>query len=128
MLIGRQRVENERFLALRSHYVFDSFFCLPGVAGAHEKGGVEGEVGRLRRTHLVPVPEFADLDELGAYVRHRLDLDDRRRLAARGETVAESFAAVTLTALAEVEALTRLHHGADEQAAPPQHLVTGLLA
>ena len=30
-------------------------FTIPGVEGAHEKGGVEGEVGRFRRRHLVPV-------------------------------------------------------------------------
>ena len=56
VLKGRDRAESERFVALRSHYGFDSFFCRPGVAGAHEKGGVEGEVGRFRRRHLVPVP------------------------------------------------------------------------
>src|SRR6266545_1177588 len=42
--------------ALRSHYGFDSFFCRPGKDGAHEKGGVESEIGRFRRHHLVPVP------------------------------------------------------------------------
>ena len=31
------------------------------LQGAHEKGGVEGEVGRFRRNHLVPVPAVADL-------------------------------------------------------------------
>lgn len=72
MLIGRDRVENERFIALRSHYRFDSFFCLAGIDGAHEKGGVEGEVGRFRRAHLVPVPDVADLDELNGYVWRRL--------------------------------------------------------
>ena len=92
VLIGRERVENERFITMRSHYRFDSFFCLPGIAGAHEKGGVEGEVGRFRRNHLVPVPRVDDLDELNAYVRHRLAIDDRRRVAGRGETVAQSFA------------------------------------
>src|SRR6266536_1153224 len=34
ILLGRDRVENERFIALRSHYGFDSFFCEPGVEGA----------------------------------------------------------------------------------------------
>ena len=92
MLIGRDRVENERFIALRSHYGFDSFFCLPGVEGAHEKGGVEGEVGRFRRTHLVPVPDVANLAELRGYVAGRLEIDDRRRVAGRSETVAEAFA------------------------------------
>ena len=56
VLKGRDRAESERFIALRSHYGFDSFFCRPGKDGAHEKGGVEGEVGRFRRRHLVPVP------------------------------------------------------------------------
>jgi transposase len=46
VLKGRDRIESDRFVALRSHYGFDSFFCQPGVKGAHEKGGVEGEVGR----------------------------------------------------------------------------------
>jgi transposase len=91
MLIGRERVESERFIALRSHYRFESFFCLPGIDGAHEKGGVEGEVGRFRRTHLVPVPEVADLAELNAYVARRLEIDDRRRVAGRAVTVAQAF-------------------------------------
>lgn len=56
VLKGRDRIESERFVALRSHYRFDSFFCQPGIKGSHEKGGVEGEVGRFRRRHLVPVP------------------------------------------------------------------------
>ena len=50
VLKGRDRAEAERFIALRSHYGFDSFFCIPGKDGAHEKGGVEGEIGRFRRT------------------------------------------------------------------------------
>src|SRR6266700_526293 len=38
VLKGRDRTESERFTALRSHYGFDSFFCRPGIEGAHEKG------------------------------------------------------------------------------------------
>ncbi|HZD69016.1 MAG TPA: IS21 family transposase [Actinomycetes bacterium] len=37
ILKGRNRIENERFITLRSHYGFDSFFCIPGKQGAHEK-------------------------------------------------------------------------------------------
>ncbi|MFC4506109.1 MULTISPECIES: hypothetical protein [Streptomyces] len=29
----------------------------PGIRGAHEKGGVEGQIGWFRRNHLVPVPK-----------------------------------------------------------------------
>jgi hypothetical protein len=41
---------------MRSHYSFDSFFCALGIDGAHVKGGVEGEIGRLRRRHLTSIP------------------------------------------------------------------------
>ena len=64
VLRGRRRVESDRFVALRSHYLFASWFTLVGIEGAHEKGGVEGEVGRFRRRHLVPVPEVGSLAEL----------------------------------------------------------------
>ena len=47
VLLGRERLENPRFVALRSHYGFDSFYCLPGMDGSHEKGGVEGGGGTL---------------------------------------------------------------------------------
>jgi transposase len=99
MLIGRDRVENERFIALRSHYLFESFFCLPGIEGAHEKGGVEGEVGRFRRWHLVPVPDVADLDELNTHVWQRLEIDDRRRVAGRAATIGETFETIEGPAL-----------------------------
>src|SRR5690606_23163043 len=96
---GRGRVENERFIALRSHYRFDSFFCLPGIEGAHEKDGVEGEVGRFRRWHLVPVPDVADLAEHNTYVRRRLEIDDHRRVTGRAITIGETFETIEKTAL-----------------------------
>ena len=34
--LGRERLENPRFIAMRSHYGFDSFFCIPGIDGAHD--------------------------------------------------------------------------------------------
>jgi hypothetical protein len=63
-----RRVESDRFVALRSHYMYESSFCLSGKRGAHEKGGVEGDdVGRFRRRQLVSVPggeSIAELNEL----------------------------------------------------------------
>ena len=47
ILEGRQRAEQEHFMRLRSHYLFDSRFCTPGQP--HEKGGVESDVGYVRR-------------------------------------------------------------------------------
>ena len=92
VLKGRDRIESDRFTAMRSHYGFDSFFCQPGIKGSHEKGGVEGEVGRFRRRHLVPVPHvnsMADLNDLFAAAAAR---DDGRFIAQRRITVAEHFA------------------------------------
>ena len=90
---GRGRIETERFIALRSHYGFESFFCLPGVKGAHEKGGVEGEVGRFRRRHMVPVPNVGSLDALNDLVAAGDERDDHRHIEARRMTVAQHFAA-----------------------------------
>jgi transposase len=92
VLRGRDRKESERFVALRSHYGFDSFFCQPGVKGAHEKGGVEGEVGRFRRRHLVPVPRFQTMAKLNEYLMDAAAKDDRRFIAGRRITVGEHFA------------------------------------
>ena len=92
LLKGRSRLETERFVALRSHYLFDSFFCLPGVGGAHEKGGVEGEIGRFRRRHLVPVPNVASLAELNVLIEAGDVADDERHVDGRKLSVGEHFA------------------------------------
>lgn len=93
VLLGREREHNPRFVTLRSHYGFDSFFCLPGAEGAHEKGGVEGEIGRFRRRHLVPVPAVADLDALNELIAAGDVIDDDRHIDGRPLSVADCFAA-----------------------------------
>ena len=89
ILSGRRREESDRFVALRSHYLFASFFCRPGKEGAHEKGGVEGGVGRFRRNHLVPVPSFRDFDELNRYLFSRCIADRSRTIPGKVKTVEE---------------------------------------
>jgi transposase len=93
VLRGRDRAEAERFIALRSHYGFGSFFCIPGREGAHEKGGVEGEIGRFRRRHLVPVPSVASLAALNQRIAAAGIIDDGRVITGRPVTVAAAFAA-----------------------------------
>jgi transposase len=88
---GRNRIESDRFVALRSHYGFDSFFCQPGKKGAHEKGGVESEVGRFRRRHLVPVPHVGSLAELNDRLAAAMERDDRRHIDHRRVSVGEHF-------------------------------------
>jgi transposase len=96
VLRGRDRAESERFIALRSHYGFDSFFCVPGSQGAHEKGGVEGEIGRFRRRHLVPVPAVASLAALNQLISVADVIDDGRVITGKAVTVAAAFAAEQL--------------------------------
>ena len=91
VLLGRDRVENQKFVAFRSHYGFETFYCMPGVEGAHEKGGVEGEIGRFRRRHLVPVPEVKSFCDLTSLFEKADEIDDGRRIGGRGMTVGQHF-------------------------------------
>lgn len=88
---GRSRIESERWVSFRAHYGFDAFYCIPGEDGAHEKGGVENEGGRFRRTHLVPVPEVTTLEELNAKIAEIDAGEDERILAGRLTTIGFNF-------------------------------------
>ena len=92
VLMGRNRTESDRWVLFRSHYAFDAFYCIPGVDGAHEKGGVEGEVGRFRRNHLVPVPQVETLTVLNAGIDLADAGDEARRVENRIRTVGQDFA------------------------------------
>jgi len=92
VLFGRNRTESDRWVTFRSHYGFDTFYCLPGIEGAPEKGGVEGEVGRFRRNHLVPMPDVATLSELNARLEQIDQAEDRRRITNRTLTTGHDFA------------------------------------
>lgn len=89
---SRARVETERWTAFRSHVGFEAFYCQPGIGGAHEKGGVEGQIGWFRRNHMVPVPEVDTLAELNAMVEAWDVADDSRRIGGRVRTIGEMFA------------------------------------
>jgi transposase len=93
VLRGRRRIESDRFVALRSHYLFESQFTIIGIDGAHEKGGIENEVGRFRRRHLVPVPSVKSLEALNAHLRAGCEADLDRRIAGQQRTVSEALAA-----------------------------------
>ena len=64
----------------------------PGRDGAHEKGGVEGEGGRFRRTHLVPMPKVTTLAELNEKLAGYDEADDARRIGHRTHSVGTDFA------------------------------------
>ncbi|MGW7001368.1 IS21 family transposase [Streptomyces sp. NPDC054933] len=88
---GRSRVESQRWVAFRSHYGFDAFYCRPGKEGAHEKGGVEHEGGRFRRTHLVPVPDVDTLSELNERIEQIEGAEDARHIDNRPTSVGFDF-------------------------------------
>lgn len=93
VLLGRDRIESERFILLRSHYGFDSFYCHPGIEGAHEKGGVEGDIGWFRRNHLVPVPTAASIAELNEMIAAFDEEDLARVIDGHRATIGVEFAA-----------------------------------
>ena len=92
VLFGRDRAESQRWTAFHSQYGFDPFYCRPGVEGAHEKGGVEGEGGRFRRNHCVPMPAVATMTELNGMLERADVKDDVRRIGNRTTTVGTDFA------------------------------------
>src|ERR1022692_2164127 len=93
VLAGRSRAETSRWLSFRSWYGSGAFYCEPGLDGAHEKGGVEGEIGRFRRRWLVPVPEVSSLGELNARLADADAADDGGHIGYRAAAGGEDFAA-----------------------------------
>jgi len=90
VLQGRNRLEQDRFLSFRSHNLYEAHFCNP--ASGWEKGGVENSVGYVRRNWLVGAPEFADRDELNAYLKGKSEADQARRQRGKEGTVAQLLA------------------------------------
>jgi transposase len=91
ILAGRNRQEHEQFVAFRGHYLFESHFCLPGRAGAHEKPLVETLVGYARRNFLVPVPEVASWEALNRLLAERCAAEDARTVPGRTSTIGEQW-------------------------------------
>jgi len=87
---GKGRVEQEEFAKFRAYYNFTPRFCNPD--GAHEKGGVEGLVGYVRRNYLVPVPEAESLEGLNGRLWEECLAYGEHRLRGREGTVNELFA------------------------------------
>lgn len=85
---GRERQLNQRFMQLRSFYLFDTRFC--NIESGNEKGDVENLVKRSQRTYLTPVPEVTSLagdlaSKLEADCRRDLLKVDDRQALSRGQ-------------------------------------------
>jgi transposase len=89
VLTGRQRQEQEAFIRFRSYYNFSSRFC--NVASPHEKGGVEGCVGFIRRNYLVPIPKADSFDALNHHLLESCCGYGNHRIQGRDEAVNALF-------------------------------------
>lgn len=85
ILTGRNREEQNNFIQFRSHYLFDANYCTPGQG--HQKGGVEHEVGYVRRNFLVPLPEVESLAELNDELLARCLNNDDRQVTGQPTTI-----------------------------------------
>ena len=89
VLRGKRRLEQEAFVRFHAYCNFTPRFC--NVASAHEKGGVEGLIGYVRRNYLVPIPEAASLEELNEKLLKQCLAYGEHRLQGRDKTVEELF-------------------------------------
>ena len=71
ILVGSERLLSQRFLALATHYLFESSFARPRTG--HDKGGVEARGKGIRWQELVPIPSGPDLATVSAALLSRLD-------------------------------------------------------
>lgn len=89
VLTGRERTEQQQFVAFRKHYLFDSRYCM--VASPQEKGGVENGVGYYRRNFFTGIPQAANIDELNANLLTKCREEERRIQQRRLESIGEAF-------------------------------------
>ncbi|MGX9890528.1 Mu transposase domain-containing protein [Streptomyces sp. NPDC002276] len=89
---SRSREENPPWTNFHEYYGFTPFYCEPGPRGAHEKGGVEGQVGYFRCNYLTPVLRVDSLDELNDRLAEFEARENQRRIGARMRTITQDFA------------------------------------
>ena len=91
ILIGRNRQEQMVFKGFRSHYLFENNYC--NVRQAHEKGGVENDVGYVQRNFMTPILRAASFPELNAALRAMCLANTQRRIRGQRASVAELWQA-----------------------------------
>ncbi|MGW9213588.1 hypothetical protein ACWGR4_42420 [Embleya sp. NPDC055664] len=88
---SRSREEHPRWADFRRHYSISPFYCEPGLRGAHEKGGAEGEIGYWRRNFLTPIPRIDSLDALNAAFAEFERAEEARRIGMRIRSIGQDF-------------------------------------
>lgn len=69
VLQGSQREEQDQFIALRTHYLYQANFCRPRKG--NEKGGVEKAGQEAVRRLMVPYPDVESFEELNNYLHEK---------------------------------------------------------
>jgi len=67
ILAGKDRILNEKFAQMASHYLFEPILCTP--ASGWEKGRVEKQVGDSRRNFFTPILKGESYEEINAQLR-----------------------------------------------------------
>jgi transposase len=66
ILKGGNREEQDQFISLRTHYLYESIFCRPSKG--NDKGGVENAGREAVRKFFVPYPEVDSFEEFNEYL------------------------------------------------------------
>ena len=67
ILAGKDRVLNEKFAQMASHYLFEVIVCTP--SSGWEKGQVEKQVGDSRRNFFTPIIRGESYDDINSQLR-----------------------------------------------------------
>lgn len=81
---GRKRKLTERFMEIKSHYLFETRFCNKGKG--NEKGHVENLVKHMQRKFMTPLPDVSSLEELNDYLRKACERDLDGIVESTGKT------------------------------------------
>ena len=91
VLKGRNREEQQSFVAFRSYYLYESRFCSPGAG--NEKGQVEDGVGYARRNFMTPLLRAESYADLNQQLQRACEADDARRVDRQPQTIGEMWQA-----------------------------------
>lgn len=85
----RGKKPSQGLLQLTSHYLFEPHFCR--VRQPQEKGHVENAVDYVRSNFMVPLPVFADFEELNAYLEEKCREELSKTSARQTKTIGALF-------------------------------------
>jgi len=91
ILIGKDRIFNEKFAQMASHYLFEPVACTP--ASGWEKGQIEKQVGDTRRNFFTPILSGTSYDDINSQLRE-MSLDwstNRQHPDFKGRTIFEVY-------------------------------------